>query len=130
MIVVDTSALMAVVQNEADADRVSAALEYAGQMAISATTVAECLVVAAMRNVGPEMQRLHNELGFEVAPVTEAFAGRVARAYARWGKGVHPAGLNFGDCFAYALAEERSSPLLYVGDDFSHTNIVSALATI
>lgn len=128
MIVVDTSALMAVVRNEANADRISAALEDADQLAISATTVAECLVVAAMRNVGPEMRRLLNELGFEVAPVTEAFAERVARAYARWGKGVHPAALNFGDCFAYALAEERACPLLYVGGDFARTDVVSALS--
>lgn len=128
MIVVDTSALMAVIQNEAEADRISAALENADQLAISATTVAECLIVAAMRNVGPEMRRLLNELGFEVAPVTEAFAERVARAYARWGKGVHAAGLNFGDCFAYALAEERALPLLYIGDDFARTDIVAALS--
>lgn len=128
MIVVDTSALMAVVLGEADADRVSAVLESADAIAISATTIAECLIVAAMRNVGPEMQRLIDELGFEAAPVTEAFAGRVARAYARWGKGVHPAGLNFGDCFAYALAEERACPLLYVGGDFARTDIAAALA--
>lgn len=127
MIVVDTSALMAVIQNEADADRLSDALENADQLAISATTVAECLIVAAMRDVAPEMRRLLDELGFEVAPVTQAFAQRVARAYARWGKGVHPAGLNFGDCFAYALAEERACPLLYVGGDFARTDLVSAL---
>lgn len=128
MIAVDTSALMAVVLNEASAERIGAALENAEQISISATTVAECLIVAAMRNVGPEMQRLIDELGFEVAPVTPPFAQRVARAYGRWGKGVHPAGLNFGDCFAYALAEERACPLLYVGDDFSRTDITAALA--
>jgi ribonuclease VapC len=128
VIVVDTSALTAVVLNEADAERVGAALENADRIAISATTVAECLIVAAMRNVGPEMQRLIGELGFEVAPVTQPFAQRVARAYARWGKGVHPAALNFGDCFAYALAEERECPLLFVGDDFARTDLVSALA--
>jgi len=75
------------------------------------------------------MQRLIDELGFEVAPVTQATAQRVTRAYERWGKGVHPAGLNFGDCFAYALAEERGWPLLYVGGDFSRTDVVSALSS-
>jgi len=60
--------------------------------------------------------------------VTEAFAQRVARTYQRWGKGVHPAALNFGDCFAYALAEERACPLLYVGGDFARTDIVAAIA--
>ena len=123
MIVVDTSALMAVVLNEPDSQRISEELENADDIAISAATMAECLIVAAMRNVGSEMQRLIDELGFEVASVTPAAAQRVARAYERWGKGVHPAGLNFGDCFAYALAEERACPLLYVGEDFSRTDI-------
>ena len=126
MIVVDTSALMAVVLNEPDAQRISEELENADDIAISAATMAECLIVAAMRNVGSEMQRLIDELGFEIASVTPAAAQRAARAYERWGKGVHPAGLNFGDCFAYALAEERACPLLYVGDDFSRTDMVSA----
>jgi ribonuclease VapC len=127
MIVVDTSALMAVVLDEPDAERCGAELENASAIAISAATVAEALIVAAMRNVGPEMQRLIDGMGFEIVPVTPSSAQRVARAYARWGKGVHPAGLNFGDCFAYALAEERACPLLYVGDDFSRTDLVSAL---
>jgi len=59
--------------------------------------------------------------------VTEETAERAAAAYARWGKGNHPAGLNFGDCFAYALAEQMNCPLLFVGDDFSKTDIVPAL---
>ena len=78
-------------------------------------------------NIGAEMQQLMEELGCEVSPVTEAFAARVARAYARWGKGVQPAGLNFGDCFAYALAEERRLPLLFVGDGFMQTDVLNAL---
>jgi len=129
VIVADTSALMALVLNEADAERICTVLESADLIAISAASVAECLIVASMRNVGPEMQRLIDELGFEVAPVTQATAQRVTRAYERWGKGVHPAGLNFGDCFAYALAEERGWPLLYVGGDFSRTDVVSALSS-
>ncbi len=127
MIVIDTSALMAVVLDEPDAERCSAELENTSEIAISAVTVAEALIVAAMRKVGPEMQRLIDELGFEVAPVTPAVARRVAHAYERWGKGIHPAGLNFGDCFAYALAQERACPLLYVGDAFSRTDVVSVL---
>jgi ribonuclease VapC len=59
--------------------------------------------------------------------VTPASARHVARAYERWGKGFHPAGLNFGDCFAYALAKEHSCPLLFVGKDFSKTDIASVL---
>lgn len=129
MIVVDTSALMAVVLNEPEAERIDATLESANDIAISAATVAECLIVAATRQVGSEMQRLIDELGFDVVPVTSAAAQRVARAYERWGKGIHPAGLNFGDCFAYALAEEHACPLLYVGDDFARTDAIRALSS-
>jgi ribonuclease VapC len=123
MMVVDTSALMAVVLNDAAADRVSAGLEGAGDIAMSAVTVAEALIVAATRGVGPDMQRLIDGLGTEIAPVTPADAVRVAAVYQRYGKGRHPAGLNFGDCFSCALAEARACPLLYVGDDFSQTDV-------
>ena len=61
------------------------------------------------------------------ASVTPAAARRVAQAHARWGKGLHPASLNFGDCFAYALAAEHGCPLLYVGGDFAQTDIRPAL---
>jgi ribonuclease VapC len=64
---------------------------------------------------------------FEVAPVTGATARLAGEAYGRWGKGIHPAGLNYGDCFSYALAKERDWPLLFIGDDFSRTDILSAL---
>lgn len=127
-IVIDTSALMAVLLREPQAEACTAALDGADDIVISATTLAEALVVSGLRNTGSEMAQLIEELGCEVAPVTEAFAERVQRAYARWGKGVHPASLNFGDCFAYALAEERALPLLYIGDDFARTDIVAALS--
>ena len=58
--------------------------------------------------------------------MTAAAARGVAQAYARWGKGVHPAGLNFGDCFAYAVAKDNDCNLLYVGDDFSRTDLADA----
>lgn len=119
---------MAVVLREADAEACITALDEAAEIAISAATLAEALVVAQLRNVGPEMGQLIEELGCEVSPVTEASARRAALAYARWGKGVHRAGLNFGDCFAYALADERGWPLLFVGSDFSRTDVASALA--
>lgn len=73
------------------------------------------------------MALLIAELGFEVVPVTSAAAPRIAQAYERWGKGVHPAGLNFGDCFAYAAAEEHACHLLYVGDAFARTDIEGVL---
>lgn len=128
MIAVDTSALMAVLLREPEAGACITALDAADDIVISAATLAEALVVSRLRATGPEMEQLIEALGCEVAPVTEGFAERVARAYARWGKGVHPAALNFGDCFAYALAEERACHLLYVGGDFARTDIVSALS--
>jgi ribonuclease VapC len=63
----------------------------------------------------------------EIAPVTAASAKRVADAYSTWGKGVHPASLNFGDCFAYALAKDRNCRLLFVGEDFARTDVERVL---
>jgi ribonuclease VapC len=123
MIAVDTSALMAVVLGEAEANACIAVLEKEDEILISAATIAEALIVAARRNVGEEMATLIDGLGFNAVAVTPASARRVAQAYARWGKGVHAAGLNFGDCFAYELAREHDCPLLYVGDDFARTDI-------
>jgi ribonuclease VapC len=123
MIAVDTSALMAIILDETEADKCSKVLEAEKTVLISAVTLAEALIVAQRRNVGEEMSRLIDGLGFDVLNVTPAAARRVAETYTRWGKGSHPAGLNFGDCFAYEAAKEHSCPLLYVGDDFSRTDV-------
>jgi ribonuclease VapC len=127
MIAVDTSALMAILLDEPHAERCMAALEAEPEVLISAGTVAEALIVSAMRNVGEEMARLIDGLGFDIVGVTPASARRVAAAYARWGKGKHRAALNFGDCFAYEVAKQHDCPLLYVGNDFARTDIRSAL---
>jgi len=127
VIAVDTSALMAILLNESEADACVGALEIEGDLLISAATVAEALIVAARRNVSEEMERLIDGLGFEIMSVTPASARRVAQAYEAWGKGVHPAALNFGDCFAYEVAKEHSCRLLFVGDDFSKTDIENVL---
>ncbi len=127
MIAVDTSALMAVVLNEKQADACIAALEAEENVLISAGTVAEALIVAGRRNVGEEMAGLIDGLGFDVVTVTPAAARRIAQAYAQWGKGISSAALNFGDCFAYEVAKQNSCRLLYVGDDFAKTDIASAL---
>ena len=127
MIAVDTSALMAILLNEPEAEACVAALEGEDRLTISAGTVAEALIVADRRGLGEEMTRLIDGLGFEQVAVTPASAKGVAQAYARWGKGVHPAALNFGDCFAYQLASSRGCALLYVGDDFGRTDIAAAL---
>ncbi len=127
MIAVDTSALMAVILREPGFDALMGVLETHADLAISAGTLAEALIVAGRRGVGDEMASLIDGLGITVAPVTASTARRIAEAYGRWGKGVHPAGLNLGDCFAYALARERSCALLFVGEDFARTDLIRAV---
>lgn len=128
VVVLDTSALMAVLLGEPEAGACAAVLGSDVRLLISGGTLAEALIAAGSRGVGTEMAALVHEGGVEVIPVTAATAARVAEAYAHWGRGHHPAGLNFGDCFAYALAWETGSVLLYVGQDFRKTDVPSALA--
>jgi ribonuclease VapC len=127
MIAVDTSALMAIVFDEPQNEACMMAIEEADGLLISAGTVAEALIVASRRNVGEEVSALISGLGFEIVSVTAASARRVADAYGRWGKGVHPAALNYGDCFSYEVAKEHDCPLLYVGEDFLQTDVRQAL---
>lgn len=127
MIAVDTSALMAIALDEAQADACIAALENEDNVLISAGTIAEALIVAARRNVHEEIESLIDGLGFTALAVTPASARRIAAAYGRWGKGIDATGLNFGDCFAYEVAKEHDCPLLYVGGDFTRTDIKSVL---
>jgi ribonuclease VapC len=127
MIAVDTSALMAIVLDEPKADACIGALEAEDEILISAGTLAETLIVSARRNVGGEMSRFIDRLAPEIVTVTPAAARRIAEAYQRWGRGLHPAALNFGDCFAYEVAKEHACPLLYVGDDFASTDIEAVL---
>jgi ribonuclease VapC len=123
VIVVDTSALVAIVLAEPGFEACRDILEAEPELLISAGTVAEALIVAGRRDRGYEMMALIEGLGFTIVPVSRTDALMIADAYAQWGKGVHPAGLNFGDCFAYALAKAHACPLLYVGADFSRTDL-------
>ena len=127
MIAVDTSALMAILLGEAKGRDCVDALNADPDVLISAGTVAEALIVAGRRNVSSQMVGLIDGIGPEIVAVTAASAKRIALAYDRWGKGVHPAGLNLGDCFAYEVAKEHSCPLLFVGNDFTKTDLVSVL---
>jgi ribonuclease VapC len=127
MIAVDTSALMAIVLDEASAQDCAAALAGEDRLLISAGTVAEALIVAERRQVGDEMVMLIDGLGFEIVSVTAAAARRIGQAYRRWGKGAHPAALNFGDCFAYETAMTHRCKLLYIGGDFRQTDIEPVL---
>lgn len=99
-------------------------------VAISAATHVELTLVAAGRlgpEIWPEMDALLQRMGVEVIPFTAEHAALAREGFRRFGKGRHPAGLNFGDCFAYALARARNQPLLFKGDDFAHTDVKAAL---
>ena len=127
MIAVDTSALMAILLSESEGSACADALATNDRIVISTATVAEALIVAERRNLGAEMARLVDGLRLEIASISLATTRRVAECYARWGKGMNPAGLNFGDCFAYEVARSHDCPLLFVGQDFARTDIVSVL---
>ena len=127
MIVVDSSALIEIILDAARADACIAALEDAETVSISAGTMAESLIVATGHSAERPLIALFERFGFDVVPLTQERAKAAARAYRRYGKGWHAAGLNFGDCFAYALAKELDRPLLFLGEDFSQTDIKAVL---
>jgi len=128
MIAVDASALMAILRKELLGEACEAVLRTDEPLLMSAATLTECLVVAARKRTGPGMAVLIEHLRLSIVDVTPEFARRAAAAYDRWGKGVHPAALNYGDSFSYALAELYDCPLLYIGDDFAQTDVRSALS--
>jgi len=128
MIVVDTSALLAIAQKEPQAPACMQAMIEADTLLISAGTLAELLIVATRRNIADIVKTMIAKLHVEIVPVTETTAHNAAAAYQKWGKGMHPAKLNYGDCFAYALADENRCPLLYIGHDFSQTDVRPALS--
>ena len=128
MIVIDTSALLAILLREPTADRCKERLEAGDQVLISAGTLAEALLVAQRRELGAALDHLLTGLDLEIVAVDEAEARRVAQAHAKWGRDRHAANLNFGDCFAYAVARRYDCPLLFVGDDFGRTDIAPAIS--
>lgn len=130
--IIDSSALLAILLEEEDCEVYAAALSSARDARMSAANYFECSIVAdGKRN--PRIRRRFDDLvrdsAVTVAPVTEAQARIAREAYRDYGRGSgHPAGLNFGDCFAYALARDTGEPLLFKGEDFAHTDLRSALA--
>jgi ribonuclease VapC len=128
--IVDTSAIMAILQKEPEAPAFGAALTEGARIAISAATLVELCVVAESRAgaaVWAEVEALMADAAIEVAPFTAGQAALAREGWRRFGKGRHPAGLNLGDCFAYALAQERGEPLLFRGGDFALTDVRRAL---
>ena len=125
--VLDTSALMALLLDEPESDEIARVLSGEDPFIISAGTLSEALIVAKRRGVAEEIAELLDAIGAEVDVLDAAKAVAAADAYAKWGKGTHPAGLNFGDCFAYVSAKANNLPLLYVGEDFAKTDVLSVL---
>jgi ribonuclease VapC len=124
--VLDTSAIIAVLLSEATSERLVAAVEADRVRLVSAGTVIETSLVILGRfgEAGePQLDRLLRTIGVEVVPVDEEQVALARDAALRFGRGRHPAALNFGDCFSYALAIARDEPLLFVGSDFTKTDI-------
>jgi ribonuclease VapC len=130
-VIVETSALIAILRNEPDAERYVHALAGAREPLISAGTYLETAIVVDS-NQDPALSSRLDELleiaRVRVEPVTQRHAEIARQAYRDFGKGSgHPAGLNFGDCFAYALARDAGQALLFKGHDFAHTGLAAAL---
>ena len=124
--VVDTSALVAVLQTEPEADALTEAMLAVASPRISSATLVEAGIVMQGRHGDEgsrELDTLLAQVRAEVVPVTAAHAAVAREAFRRFGKGRHPAGLNYGDCFSYALAVALAEPLLFVGDDFGQTDV-------
>ena len=129
--IVDSSALMAIIFEEGEAESFARTLSRARSNRISAGTYLESSIVVDGRSNAVLSGRLDELLhvhAIAVEPVTERQATLARQAYRDYGRGSgHPAALNFGDCFSYALAKDLGEPLLYKGEDFAHTDIRSAL---
>lgn len=124
--VIDNSALVAVLLNEQNAVRLARAIEAGPQRLLSAANLLEASIVIESRKGevgGRELDLLLYRAGIEIVAVDQDQAEIARAAWRRFGKGRHSAGLNYGDCFAYALAKSRGLPLLFQGDDFSLTDI-------
>jgi ribonuclease VapC len=124
--VIDSSAIIAVLLNEENAARLAQAIEAGSQRLLSAANLLEASIVIESRKGeagGRELDLLIYRAAIEIVAVDQDQAEIARIAWRRFGKGRHPAGLNFGDCFAYALAKSRGLPLLFQGDELSLTDI-------
>ena len=128
--VIDTSALLAILFQEGEAERITRAIVKATPRYLSAANLLEAGIVLQLR-YGDEGSRdldlLLHKLDITIISVTPKQANLARRAYKQFGKGLHPAGLNYGDCFAYALAKDEGMPLLFKGEDFSKTDVLVAV---
>ena len=127
--IVDSSAILAILFHEADAQRYADAIAAASPCRMSVATILETCMVAESRGgavAADSLDALLAQAGIEAVPVTVEQMEAARQAWRRFGRGNHPAALNFGDCFAYALASVTGEPLLFKGEDFPQTDIRAA----
>ena len=127
-LVVDTSAVLACCLGEAGFEQFESILTSSLKPMMSAASRLELGIVAMNRHIQPRVDEALQTYQIQIEPFTQAQAEMAIAAFAQYGKGRHPAALNFGDCCAYALAKSMNLPLLYKGNDFAQTDITSALA--
>ena len=128
--VIDTSAIVAILLDEPERSRFAQAIEADSRRAVSAVTLVEATLVIERRFGGPgglRLDRFLDEAAVEVEAVTVDQAEIARDAFRRYGRGRHAAGLNLGDLFAYALAKANGEPLLFKGNDYMHTDIARAV---
>jgi ribonuclease VapC len=127
--IIDTSALVSILDQEPEAERLASAIATASERMLSAANLVETGIVMQLRR-GDEAVRdldlLLAKLEIEIIAVSAKQANLARKAFQRFGRGRHPARLNFGDCFAYALAKDSGASLLFKGEDFSQTDIAVA----
>lgn len=131
-IVVDSSAIVAILLEEPEARSFVERLSFSPRNVCSAMSFVECVMVLSTRAPRLSLERFTQSLSdfaIDIAATDPSQASIAAQAFLRFGKGRHPAKLNLGDCFSYALAKSLNAPLLYKGEDFGRTDIVSAAAT-
>ena len=119
---------MACCLGEVGYEKLEALLTSGAQLVMSAPTRLELGIVALNRNIQTRVDEALQTYQIQIEPFTQAYAELAITAFTLYGKGRHPAALNFGDCCAYALAKSMNLPLLYKGNDFAQTDIASALA--
>lgn len=125
--IADTSAVIAILRKEQGYQSFIDTLLKSDRVRISAATLLECRMVANRDKGLAELEALLVTLDTEIIPVDQAQGDITFQGFLQYGKGQHPAGLNFGDCFSYALAKTYDEPLIFKGDDFPRNDIKAAI---
>jgi ribonuclease VapC len=127
--ILDSSAIVAIFLQEPGHEEIRAIINSGGEVGVGAPTLVECAIVLTAR-LGSDsrgmLARFVEEASVTIIPFTEQHFGLAVGAWMRFGKGRHPAGLNFGDCLAYAVARLANMPLICVGEDFLQTDLTIA----